>query len=114
MIPTITHRELFAILLLLFCASCREKPARVWSCFETEAKNGCACALVDPRDGPGGGLCSQEYECCVLSFESMDSQSRTSCDCWNPSQGGPKCESKLPPPGQESAVWKRVDRCKKW
>lgn len=111
MIPTITIRELFAIFLVLFCASCQKKPWRVWNCFEENGS--CRCMLFDARVETESALCTHKYECCVFSSQSMDSETRTMCDCWNPSQGGATCESQLPPPGQESELWKRVDRCKK-
>jgi len=111
-------------LLLALSPGCRKKPAYVWECSESIAskpsqRNSCSCLLsdllVDAREAPEEKLCARKYECCVVTTDVTQSQApRTTCECWNPSQGGSTCESKLPPAGQESFLWKRVDRCAKW
>jgi len=110
----------FTLALLLSCASCHKKPAYVWRCLDGTAskptsQNTCGCLLFDAREQPEQALCARRYECCVITTDIMESQALlTKCECWNPSQGGPTCETKAPPPGQENFMWKRVDRCEQW
>src|SRR3954469_25723901 len=96
--------------LLLSSVGCHRKPPYVWQCIGPSADKpdphgACSCILHDASEGSAETRCVQEYECCVQSSESMDSETRTTCNCWNPSQGGPTCESKIPRPGQESFLW---------
>jgi len=113
------YRAVFVLSLFLAAVSCDKKPAYVWRCSgptatEPNPRSACSCLLYDAREQSEERLCAHEYECCVSISMSADSQTRTTCECWNPSQGGPTCESKLPAPEQESFLWKRVDRCAKW
>ena len=119
MTRSISYRAVLAISLLVAGVSCDKKPAYVWHCLgptatEATPRSSCSCLLFDAREEPEQRLCSQNYQCCVVHTDIAESQIRTTCDCWNPSEGGPTCESKLPAPGQESFGWKRVDRCAKW
>ena len=123
MTSSIAYRVVFAISQLLSCVSCK-KTGYVWQCQESTASkanqhNTCGCLLSDllsdARDVPEEKLCSKKYECCVISTYIKQSETMLNkCECWNPSEGGATCHSKLPPPGQEDFMWKRVDRCAKW
>jgi len=118
------RQRVFATALLLSCASCHKKPTHVWTCLGPTAsklnpRSSCSCIkfnlLFDAREAPEERLCLEKYECCVITTEVTESQAAlTRCDCWNPSQGGPTCESKISPPGQENFMWKQVDRCERW
>ena len=116
MTRSISYRAAFALSLLVAGVSCDKKPAYVWHCLDSadSPASSCSCLLFDARKEPEQRLCSQNYHCCVVHSDIAESQIRTTCECWNPSQGGPTCESKLPAAGQESFLWKRVDRCAKW
>lgn len=102
--------EVVFLAALPTCGSCNapERSGTIRSCADSD--NGCACAgKHHPARDFSRHLCTKQYECCVLHFDSMDSQYELTCECWNPSQGGPTCESRLPP--QPTPMWKRVSRC---
>jgi hypothetical protein len=84
------------------------KTGTIWSCGETAS--GCTCGgSLEEVDRPKEKLCKREYECCVDKREASFEHYENSCDCWNPSKGGPSCESRLPK--QPVLGWSRVERC---
>ena len=95
-----------AFLAFRYCRS--NRGGTIWTCRETAT--GCSCSgSVDPEDRRKEELCKREYECCVYKIDGAFEASSVTCDCWNPSDGGPSCESRLPK--EHVWGWNRVARC---
>lgn len=99
------------IMLLLALPACKGssgKSETIWHC--DDSATGCYCVgKLQPSPDFTKQLCTKQYECCVDHFGAMDSQYELTCQCWNPSEGGPTCESRLPQ--DPTPFWKRVSRC---
>lgn len=96
---------------LLVCGGCRHRPLYVWNC--DEGPKGCSCfgRKVDDEKVPPEKLCVKKFECCVFDSDLLRGSSAIpTCKCWNPTQGGPTCESSLPENGG-NFISRRVDRC---
>jgi hypothetical protein len=102
-----------AVVALLTLAACRGcgSPSRsgtIWNCYEYAGN--CSCAgRIEPTPEFRENLCKRDYECCVYKSEGNEEHYTVDCNCWNPSQGGPTCESKLPK--ETTVLWSRVPRC---
>jgi len=101
-----------AAALLMTFISCRERPRLetsrlVWTCVEHGDR--CYCSQLDVKEGAHEVLCTPDYECCVYRMNLLTGPAAT-CECWNPSQGGPTCESQLP---KDKPSWSvnRVKKC---
>jgi len=108
-----TGRVFRVAAIFLMLSACRGHGAgkfkMIWTCKDYPG-GGCHCVGNDAKDVPGPEtLCKLDYECCIYKLQGADSQVRTSCECWNPSLGGPTCESKLPK--EPNWLWNRVEKC---
>jgi len=97
--------------MVLVLAACRErKPVMYkhhWNCSEHE--QGCYCSDTGWTSAIPLTLCQKKYECCIWKSNALSGPEPT-CECWNPSQVGPSCESQLPK-GGDSFFLNRVEKC---
>jgi len=97
--------------MVLILAACRSEPVRYkhhWECFEHEKDCNCHDTGWSSSTTPPT-LCQKNYECCIWKSNSFSGPEPT-CECWNPSQSGPSCESQLPK-GRDSLFENRVEKC---